>query len=90
MNKLTTSYEHMIPLLGTSAFLSSSTNSKLSLTHLELKSSTTGSNNRANHLEMSYAADPNIEIIGLSGTSFLCILGKPYALGRDEPVGLSS
>ena len=50
--------------------------------------SNTGSKTEIKKVDKFYCGDLVIDKIGLSGISFLCVLGSPYNLGRCEPIGL--
>ena len=58
---------------------------KESFTQCEEYNFRTGTKISANHLASSCWEEPIIDKIGLSGMFSLCVLGKPYILGRCEP-----
>ena len=63
-------------------------NSNESFTKCDEKRNNTGCKISASHLAISCCAQPTIDKIGLNGIgSGLCTFGRPYILGRIDPVG---
>ena len=88
VNRLLMSKEHRNELAGSRLqFWIKLANVKESFTQCEEFNCRTCAKISANHLASSCWEEPIIDKIGLSRMFSLCVLGKPYILGRYEPVG---